>query len=327
MKLFIAAAFVAISPLLLSVQTAGAAEEIDGIAVDVNGEKIKKSDVRRAVQAQRLLLERQLTGQPELLKQKIAELERETLETMIDRELIVKEFKDKMGGSIKKQYVDDDINKLVQEQFEGDRSKFIAHIESRGMSIGQFEKLREEMIIVQFMRHSKTKNLPPITPAEVERVYEEKKDELRDNSDDKINLYSISIPAFAIGKTKEDQQALAEDLRKKLVAGADFAATAKAYSQDSKAEDGGAWGWVTRDGLNKVLAEKAFQIASKTVGPVIEDGQYFRILYVEARVLTKAKTLDEVRQLIERYAEQERAKKVQDDWLKHLRKDAVIRRF
>ena len=121
MKLFIAAAFVATLSLIVNNQTATAAEiEIDGIVASVNGEKIKKSDVRRAVQAQRVLIETRVPDPAERAKL-IAELESKTLETMIDRELIVNEFKTKMGGTIKKQYVDDDINKLVREQFgDGD---------------------------------------------------------------------------------------------------------------------------------------------------------------------------------------------------------------
>lgn len=304
----------------------GAPKEIDGVAAIVNGKVITKSEVRTAVASQRQMLEFIHRSEPAVLKDKLAELENETLETMIDRELILKEFEG-LGGSIKRQYIDDDINRLIRDQFEGDRDKFIADLARTGMSITQFRDLREKMMIVQYMRQSKTGDIPPPAPAEVDAEYKARREELRDKSEDKVNLFTITIPVFGGGNTKEQQLALAKDLRKKLVAGADFAETARTYSQDSKAEAGGAWGWVDRTLLNETLANSAFSIPAKTVSDVVEDGAFFRILYVEARSLAEPKPLSEVRSQIERFVDQKKAKEIHDRWVAILRKDAIIRRF
>ncbi len=326
MKIFHLAAAAALTFQLPTPFASGAPKEIDGVAAIVNGKVITKSEVRTAVAAQRQMLEFIHRAEPVVLKAKLAELESETLETMIDRELILKEFEG-LGGSIKRQYIDDDINRLIREQFEGDREKFIADLARTGMSISRFRDLREKMMIVQYMRHNKTGDIPPVAPSEVEQEYRERRDELRDKSEDKVNLHTITIPVFSGENTKDQQLALAKDLRKKLVAGADFAETARSYSQDSKAEGGGAWGWVDRTLLNETLAESAFALPAKTVSEVVEDGAFFRILYVEARALSEPKPLSEVRSQIERLVEQKKAKEIHDRWVALLRKDAIIRRF
>jgi parvulin-like peptidyl-prolyl isomerase len=69
--------------------------------------------------------------------------------------------------------------------------------------------------------------------------------------------------------TPEEALALALETRKKLIAGADFAATAKELSDDPSAtSNGGEIGWFTRDRVDPSFAEAAFDM--KNVGDISE---------------------------------------------------------
>jgi peptidyl-prolyl cis-trans isomerase C len=69
--------------------------------------------------------------------------------------------------------------------------------------------------------------------------------------------------------TPEEALALAQETRKKLVAGADFTATAKEVSDDPTAKsNGGQIGWFTRDRMDPSFSQAAFDI--KSVGDISE---------------------------------------------------------
>jgi len=69
--------------------------------------------------------------------------------------------------------------------------------------------------------------------------------------------------------TPEEALALAQDTRKKLIAGADFNATAKELSDDPTAKtNGGQIGWFTRDRMDPSFSQGAFDM--KNVGDISE---------------------------------------------------------
>src|ERR1022692_4817823 len=98
-------------------------ETLNGIAAVVNGKVITRSEVREAVEAQTQNIRvtvRDMSEQQRLLD----ELHEHALDALIERQLVLSEF-DKMGGSIRPEYVDDEINNIVRDNFQGDRDKFI----------------------------------------------------------------------------------------------------------------------------------------------------------------------------------------------------------
>jgi parvulin-like peptidyl-prolyl isomerase len=69
--------------------------------------------------------------------------------------------------------------------------------------------------------------------------------------------------------TPEEALALAQETRKKLIAGADFNATAKELSDDPSAKsNGGQIGWFTRDRMDPSFSQAAFDM--KNVGDISE---------------------------------------------------------
>ena len=313
--------------LLFAASACFAAESaVNGIAAIVNGKVITKSEVADAVTAQRQMIMMRNRDNPMQAQRELAELEKTALDSLIDRELVLADFA-KLGGTIKGQYVDDDINTLIREQFKGDRDAFVVELAKTGMTMKKFRDLREKMIIVQVMRSKHGGHQAPPTPLQVEEYYKVHEDRWRDK--DMLKISTITLPKFTseAGSTADKQRKLAEEIRAKIVAGADFGSMAKTYSQDSRAENKGEWDWMERKLMKPNMADAAFELKDGGVSKVIEDEAAFIIIYLDAKKLGTVTPLEKVRTDIEKMINAEKGKGEVDEWLNGLRKKATIRKF
>jgi parvulin-like peptidyl-prolyl isomerase len=315
------------SGLLLSAGFAAGQTYSNGVAALVQGKPITRSEVRDTVKAQEQILMAMYGGtDPERMQREIAETRANALDALIDRELILIEFT-KIGGVIKPQYVDDQINNIVREAFKGDRDALVAELAKAGMSIKKFRDMQEKNIIASVMRAKKTSNMAPATPKEVEEYYRKNVDKWRVG--DQVKISTISIPKFTgeAGVTPESQKKLAQEIRSKLLKGSNFATLARAHSQDSRAEFGGAWEWMPRTELDPMIANTAMSLKTGGVSEVLDKETSYIIVACDAKKLGEAPGIEKVRGDIQKMIQQEKSKKAIDEWMAQLRKKAVIRKF
>ncbi|TLD68801.1 hypothetical protein FEM03_20935 [Phragmitibacter flavus] len=293
------------------------------VEVVINGKPIVSSEVRDAVNSQEQLL-RMTIRDPRELDQKLGELRQSALYTLIERQLVLSEF-EKLGGTIKAQYIDDDVNSVIRENFEGDRQKFLQELAKNGMTLRKFRQQRQDMMIISVLRSRQIRSLPPPTPAQVEKFYRENDSQFREK--DFIKFSTITIPKYPIGNstaTPEAQLKLAEEIREKAVSGSDFGTLARTYSQDSRASDGGDWGLQERASLNKELAEVAFTLKAGSVSKVVEISANYMIIYCEAKQPGNLEPLEKVRPQIERVVRSEMGREALNRWLSSLAQRASI---
>ena len=325
LRIMIASRFLPLVALVASACACPAAEIVNGIAAIVNGTVITRSEVSEAIAAQRQMIMISNRDNPMQAQRELAKLQDTALDSLIDRQLVLADF-NKLGGTIKSQYIDDDINTLIREQFKGNRDEFIVELSKTDMTMKKFRDLREKMIIVQVMRGKHGGKQAPPTPKQVDEYYKEHEDRWRDK--DMLKISTITIPKFGPdGAGADKQRKLIEDIRSKIVAGADFGSMAKTYSQDSKAENKGEWDWMERKMMKPTMGDAAFALKDGGVSPVIEDEAAFIIIYLDAKKLGAVTPLEKVRTDIEKMITAEQGKSSVDEWLAGLRKRANIRRF
>lgn len=316
--------------LMLSMGTvqAQSAERVNGIAAVIDGTRVvTKSEVREAVNAQTALLKQRVySGQmtENDYRSTVKKLEEESLDSLIERELILREF-EKMNGEIKSQYIDEDVNRIVREQFDGDRGKFLEELKASNISLRKFRQLREKMLVVQMMRQRETGVIPPPTPEQRETYLKENADRFREKDFIKLRTITVLKTSQIPGTTPEKQKKLIGEIRSRLANGADFETEAKTYSQDSRSEYGGDWGWIDRDTLKPALSQVAFKLAPKTLSEIVEDNRSYYILYVEAKRPGALKPMSEIQDGLEKMIMQEERKKRHDAWVSRLREKAVIK--
>ncbi|MEM7144322.1 MAG: peptidylprolyl isomerase [Verrucomicrobiota bacterium] len=302
-------------------------ELVDGVAAVVNGKVITYSEVRNAIAVRIGVVQMEMRGATrEQVEARIAEIEKEALQDLIDRELILHEFQAK-GGNIRPQFVEDAVNTFIRERFDGDRTQFIEELRKTGLTLRQFEKMREESLIIQYMRGSQAQSSLPPTPVMRERVYKDNIDRFRGK--DYVKLRTITIPKVSEtpGSTPESQKALTSEIRTKALAGSDFASLAKAYSIDSKASNGGDWGTIERGDLKTLLSDTAFSLEPLTVSEIVEDDRNYYLLWVDALQRGDVTPLSEVREQVDQLVLQEQRKGAYDKWIARLRENATIQVF
>lgn len=312
--------------LWLSVATRPAlaqeAQVIDGIAALVNGEVITLSQVRSVVGPRYRLLRSQYSG--EELEKQLRAAHDSALQDLIDRELIVQNFK-KENFSLPDYFVEQRMNDIIRESFGGDRNTFIKTLQAQNFSLSEFRKEEFEKIIVAAMRGKNVKSNVIASPTRIQEYYREHRDEF--TSKEEIKLRMIMVPSRALEGNAASQKALAEEILGKLASGADFERMAQIYSEDSTRDLGGDWGWLERKTLAGPLEKVAFSLPKGKISNIVEVGGNFYILKVEDRRGGVTKPLAEVRSDVEKKIIQEEAQRLQENWLTSLRSKATIRRF
>ena len=298
------------------------AESINGIAAIVNDKVITYSEVREVVEPRERLLRSQYSGQ-ELVK-KITDLRKAALQDLIDRQLIIQAF-EKEKLAIPPHFIDERVDEVIKQNFGGDRQAFIKTMEAQKYTMSKFRDLERDKIIVQAMRGKNVKSDLIIPPGKVEEYYRKHQDQFSNKA--QVKLRMIMIPGRTDSGGGEAQSSMAEEIRAKLITGADFDKMAQMYSEDSTRDLGGDWGWIDDKTLSEPLSKVAFSLKPGEISKVVDVGGNHFILKAEARQGGEVKPLKDVRADIEARLRQEQAQEMQEHWLASLRSKAYIKTF
>jgi peptidyl-prolyl cis-trans isomerase SurA len=320
-----AAALLSESPLCRGA-LAAEPEVIDGIAAVVklneasSAEVITYSEVRDVSAPKERLLRDQYRG--EELVTKIKEARAEALKDLIDRQLIVQAFK-KEGYQIPDHYLDQRVQDIIRDNFNGDRNTFIKTLQAQTFTLGEFRKLETEKMIVQAMRHKNVEVNTIISPNKIQDYYRKHAAEFTSKEQVKLRMIMISEGT----SDRAGQKAMAEEVLSKLVNGAEFDRMAQIYSEDSTRDLGGDWGWIDRGTLTAPLEKVAFSLRLGKISNIVEVGGNYYILKVEGRQGGVTRPFAEVRDEIEKKLTSEEAQAMQERWLASLRQKAYIKMY
>lgn len=295
---------------------------VDGVAAVVNSNAITFSQVREMMMFRQRSLAEVYQGAE--LEQKMKESQQAALKDLIDRQLIIDHFNSE-GFQIPAYVVEDQINKIIREEFGGDRQAFVRTLRAQGFSLARFREIERDKIIVQAMRQKAVRSDFVISPDKVEAYYRKNIEQFSTPEEIKLSMIVLR-PEF--DATEEDiaaKKSMAEEIRGKLAAGGDFAGMAQMYSDDSTADFGGDWGWIDRRTLTSDITDAAFQLQTGELSPVIRLGDTFYIMKVDARKPAVRRPLEEVRDEISRKLFEEERLRLQDRWIATLREKAYVK--
>jgi len=181
----------ALTIVVAMLATAGSAGEIlDGVAAIVNDKVITYSEVRDLVAPVARQLSRSYSGSNLVAKIQAANVD--ALNNLIERELIIQEFKGK-GYSIPETVIDEEFNDVVARDYGGDRTAFIKTLQAEHLTVAQYRDQLRDRIIVQAMRNSKTQKEVIVSPYKIDKYYQEHQDDYK--VDEQIKLRMIFIKA------------------------------------------------------------------------------------------------------------------------------------
>jgi len=295
----------------------------NGIAAIAEDKVITVDDVRREISPLIPQLQREARNEKEF-NEKLEALQDDVIQQLIDRVLIVKEFRKDEKKHIPESFVDNRIAEIESEQFDNDRSKFLAYLRGRGITLRDYHREVEEDIIYQYMRQQQRKTQTVISPVRIETFYKENKD--RFYQEDSVHLRLIQF-THANGESDADLQAKADVVLARLKAGVKFEDLAKEFSQDSRHAKGGDWGWVKRSDFRKEFTDIVFNMKKDECSQAVVLPEGVFLLYVQDRKYAGIQQLDDVRDQIERLLAQQMGQISQERWLERLRRNGYVKHF
>lgn len=247
-----------------------------------------------------------------------------TIQSLIDRVLIIKEFRKDEKRQIPSSYVDNAIADELAGRWEGDRSKYLAYLRAQGKTQRDYRRDTEEDIIYQYMQGQQRKSQSVVSPVRIETFYNENKDQFY--QEDEIHLRIIQL-----SRTQDTTEAAltqrATEIVNRFKAGEKFEDLAKEFS-DTMRSKGGDWGWQKRSQLREEFRDVATSLKKGEVGQtpiVLPEGVF--IVYAEDRKYAGIKPIDEVRDQIERILIAQMSNASHERWLERLRRNGYIKHY
>jgi peptidyl-prolyl cis-trans isomerase SurA len=267
---------------------------------------------------------RQNTRNEKEFQEQLEQLQDNAIQNLIDKVLIVKEFRKDEKRQIPHHYVDNAIADEIAERFEGDRSKYLAYLKALGKTQRDYRRDKEEEIIFSYMQGQQKKSQSVVSPVRIETFYNENKD--RFYQEDAVHLRLIQLT-----RTETETDATLTEKAKVIIArakaGEKFEDLAKEFSNDMKRSKGGDWGWMKRSDFKKEFSDPAFALKKGETSDIILLPEGAFVLYAEERKMAGIQAIDEVRDQIERILIQQMGRSSQERWLERLRRNGYVKHY
>ncbi|MHB8769726.1 MAG: peptidylprolyl isomerase [Syntrophales bacterium] len=303
------------------VQGASAAAAADSaVAVEVDGVKLTRSQLDREVQTKLAGLGGQVSaenlenGRMEVRKAVIDEF---IVRTLLDREISrkkltasdreIKEILDAM----KKQLP---AGATLEELFEKNKIDPAVMREEIGLNVRIGKLVTAEM-------GSSAK----VTDKEITDFYRKNQDQFKQPEAIHARHILIAKGPEDTAKVAAEKKTQAEELRRQLIAGADFAELAKKNSACPSKQNGGDLGYFSRGQMVKPFEEAAFSQQTKAIGPVVETEFGYHIIQVlERRAATTVKLDAETKKQVTAFLERQKKEAAYEGLIKRLKATANI---
>jgi peptidyl-prolyl cis-trans isomerase SurA len=288
MKLFLALIVVLALVPTWPAKTANSYELINGIAAIANDSVITIQNVRQASAQAIDLAQRTYYNDPQQFRKKSDEAVSDALELLLERQLILFEFKS-AGGNLPDSIIDDEIKDRVRQKW-GDRATLIKNLQAQGMTYEAYRQQTREEIILNYMDRKNVREALLISPAKIERFYEQNLSRYKLGQQIKLRMITLNRTT---GVSADEIKAVAMDIRSKITTGESFADLAASYSEGAQRKEGGLLGWVQESALSP-LSRIAVNLAPGTCSDVIglarqPDDSYWILEYNGAGELVKGR--------------------------------------
>ena len=294
--------------------------QVDSILASVNGEPISLLDViyESSYSESRLYA---IYSSKEIFHQ-IQKLRKKILDKIIDRKLILLEYKAKKPFAVPRQYVENLIDELAMNFGCTDRSELREKAQEAGTSIEELRKKARINVISQIMISNYIFTVVNLTPREIYDYYQKNIKKFSAEPQIRLQLLLIGQKHKDYKRIKEELQEAFKKADKKI-----FTGMVRLYSSGPGALRGGDLGWIESSELRPEFAKatKGKKVGS-IIGPIeTDEGSYF-IRINDRKKATKTEFTKMIPQIKEKI-ESEHRKKAYDAYMAILRKKSIIRYF
>jgi parvulin-like peptidyl-prolyl isomerase len=306
--------------LLARPSSAQVLTNVNGIAAIVDDAIITRQEVFEYMGPSARLLIQTVRRQDEL-DQKLSKMHESATEYLVNRQLILHEFKT-AGYNYPESIIEDRIQERIKLRYR-DHATLIQELHAQKTTYESFRKQQREEILVLAMRSLKAPQDTLISPQKIRDFYNLRQTNFAVGDAVKLRLIVLNKPPTDKGERRQ----LAEEILRKINEGASFAEMARIHSDSPTKKDGGDSGWAERDTIQKALSDVAFGLKAGEHSGVVDLPDACWLVRVEERRPAQTRPLSEVRDVIERELRIEEAERQEQKWIKRLKEKSFVRYY
>ncbi len=293
------------------------------VVAKVEDRIITLDDVRREVYRNVDGLRRRARNEKEFYDM-LEQLQNDILNDLINRLLIVHDFKKDGHRRIPASLVDQYVAESLQTEFGGDRTAYLQHLRDNGWTPRDFRQQIEEKLINNIMRLQHRRSETVVSPRQVEDFYNAHKDSADFRQEDAVLLRLITLKRGA-GETDAALLARMQPIYARLNAGEKFEVLAREVSEDVYRDNGGEMGWREKSKMIVEFATPAFTLQKGAFsGPILREDAC-HLLSVVDRKDAGLKPLSAVSGEIQTELAAQLGREAEAKWIARLRDSYYVR--
>lgn len=319
-----------LSLALLFLSAAPLRADDNRIVAVVNDEVITQAHLNRALAP--VYLQMQAALGPEELNEQMKGVREKVLDQLIEERLMLQEAlhprevevaKGRIGVPKAIEVPAREVDEMVAEsraKFQSEQ-EFTEALAAQGLGVDDLRARFKDQITIQKLINREIRSRVVISPTEVTQYYEEHRQEF-------VTPPAVQVATILV-RPKDSLDiarcyALAQDLHRQLLGGADFYELAKRHSDGFNAQMGGRMGTIEKGKSRKEIDEVLFKLKAGEISPVVKTVAGFHLFLVEALRPARQGELHEVQSDILYMLRNQRGSVRYQEWMKRLRADSYI---
>jgi parvulin-like peptidyl-prolyl isomerase len=266
------------------------AQVVDQIIASVDGEPITMHDLREFSLANGMEV-------PNDRDPKAMEFKRAVLKSLITQKLMEQELK-KFEGQVDDRMIDQYIDRLKEKSHATD-AEFREELARHGMTYDQYRKRAKIEIEKMSMLEHQVREKVVVAPDQVAAYYKAHPKEFTVTKEHlQLAQILVAVDPKSPPAKVDAARVKAEALRKRAMAGEDFAELAKKNSDDDSKSKGGELGVFSPDDIMDQIKTAVIKLNRGQISEVVETRHGFHIIKVEDHERPGLKPLDQVKEEI-----------------------------
>lgn len=307
--------------LIVSSSAANNESKSNDVIAVVNGTFLSRADFDREMN--RVMMQIIQRGRsPESFN--ATQLEKEVLESMINRELLIQESRTKNIQVTEKEI--NDYYEKVRSQYstEDEFKKALADMNLSEADIRN--KIKDEIVFQRFIDTQFVQKVT-ISDKELEDFYEKHPEMFKQPEQVRARHILIKVDAKATDEEKAQAKKKLLEIEERLKKGEDFPTLAKEFSQCPSAAQEGDLGYFGRGQMVKPFEDAAFSLKPGQMSSIVETPFGYHLINVIDKKPETTLALSDVKEDLQRFLKQRKVREVIGVHVEKRKKDAKIERY
>jgi len=287
----------------------------------VNGVVISRAQYDKELDVHRERISRQ--GK-QISDDQMAELKKDILEGLIEREVLYQESQ-KAGIKIADQKVNDQLA-AIKKRFPNEE-EFKKALASMGLTEEEVRAQIQRGLAIRELIDQKVANKIAITDEETNAYYTGNPQLFNQPEKVKASHILIKVEPTADDAKKAEASKKIEEIQQKLKEGGDFAELAKEYSEGPSSAKGGDLGYFQRGQMVKPFEDTAFSMKANEVSGRVETRFGYHLIKVYNKKPEQTLAYADVKDKIAQRLKQEKVEKDATQYVENLKKDAKVEKL